>query len=91
MGLRNVEEKADEGLLGVGIPIPLPAKWALTRANKNECCDDVIICGLSFHWAAPTFYSQANSGFSFEEHQSKKVYDLYYLPYASLSIPVVLH
>ena len=28
---------------------------------------------VSFHWSPPTFYSQQpNSGFSFEEHQSKK-------------------
>ncbi len=46
---------------------------------RNECRDDVIICG---HGAALTLFSQANSdsGFSFEEHQSKKVYDLYYCP-----------
>jgi hypothetical protein len=49
VGLHSVEKKADEGLLGEGIPLPFAShmtQLSFARAHKNECSDDVIICGL---------------------------------------------
>ena len=60
--------------------IPSVRWYDITRAlcvSKNECRDDVIISGSPSPGLLLPFSVKSVSGFSFEEHQPNKVYDLY--------------